>query len=108
MTKPDDAVRIAVIHAEIIGKKSLGKDYAKYSQSTANTSSNTYTGRIVGMNDLFVIQKISPLHTVRHLRRDLPRVPRIGENLRIAYSAGVCRVDRNLCHAHKLTHSIGL
>jgi hypothetical protein len=108
MTKPDDVVRTAVIHAEIIGKKSLGKDYSKYSQSTAITSSNVYSGRIVGINDLFVVQKISPLHTVRHLRQNLPRVPRIGENLRIAYSAGVCRVDHNLCHAHKLAHSIGL
>ncbi len=108
MTKRDDAVLTAVIYAEIIGKKSLGKDYAKYSQSTAITTSNTYSGRIVGMNDLFVIQKISPLHTVRHLRRNLPRVPRIGENLRIAYSAGICRVDHNLCHAQKLAHHIGL
>ena len=78
MTRPDDAARTAVIHAEIIGKKSLGKDYAKYSQSTAITSSNVYSGRIVGINDLFVVQKISPMHTVRHLRQDLPRVPRIG------------------------------
>lgn len=108
MTKPDEAVRTAVIHAEIIGKKSLGKDYSKYSQSTAITSSNTYSGRIVGINDLFVVQKVSPLNTVRHLRQDLPRVPRIGENLRISYSAGICQVDHNLCHAHKLAHSIGL
>jgi hypothetical protein len=108
MRRPDDAVLTAVIHAEIIGKKSLGKDYAKYSQSMAITSSNTYNGRIVGINDMFVIQKISPLHTVRHLRQNLPRVPRIGENLRIAYSAGICRLDHNLCHAHKLAHHIGL
>ena len=27
MTRPDETARTAVIHAEIIGKRSLGKDY---------------------------------------------------------------------------------
>ena len=103
-----EAIRTAIIHAEILGKKSLGKDYEKYNQSMALKNSNTYTGPVVGVNEFFVVQKVSPLNTVRHWKRDLPRLPRIGENLRIAYSAGICSVEHNLCHSHKLAHSIRL
>ena len=102
-------VRTAVVHAEILGKRALGKDYQKYTQTAALKSSNTYSGPVVAVdNPLFVVQKVSPLHTVRHLKRDLPFLPRVGENLRIAYSAGQCRIDQNLRHVHKLAHSISL
>jgi len=97
--------RTAAIEAEAIGMKALGKEYSKYSQGLALKASNTYRGQIVGQNNFFIIQKLSPLHTVRHLKRDLPDVPHIGDNVRIAYSAGVCRIDRNnLRLVRKRTH----
>jgi hypothetical protein len=102
------AFRTAVIEAEAIGTKALGKEYRKYAQVLALKTSNTYRGQIVGQNDFFVIQQVSPLNTVRHLKHDLPHVPQIGEKVRIAYSAGICRIDRNLRHVRKRTHRISL
>jgi hypothetical protein len=71
-------------------------------------TTNTDLGQIVCHNDFCVIHKVSPLNTVRHLKRDLPYVPQIGENVRIAYSAGICKIDRNLRHVRKRAHRISL
>jgi len=103
-----NAFRTAVVEAEAIGMKALGKEYSKYTQAQALKTSNTYRGQIVGQNNFFIVQKVSPLHTVRHLKRDLPHVPQIGDNVRIAYCAGICRIDRNLRHIRKRTHRISL
>ena len=102
------AFRTAVIEAEAIGMKALGKEYRKYTQALALTASNTYCGQIVGQNHVFVIQKVSPRNTVRHLKCDLPHVPQIGDNVRIAYAAGICRIDRNLRQVRQRTHRISL
>ena len=103
-----NAFRTAVVEAEAIGMKALGKEYSKYTQAHALKPSNTYRGQIVGQNNFFIVQKVSPLHTVRHLKRDLPDVPQIGDNVRIAYCAGICRIDSNLRHVRRRTHRISL
>src|SRR5215472_10327833 len=81
-----DVFRVAAIEAEAISMKTLGTQYRKYTQAPAQTASNIYCVEIIGQNDIFIIQKITPLHTVRHMKRDLPHVPQIGQDVRIAYS----------------------
>ena len=103
-----DVFRVAAIEAEAISMMTLGTEYRKYTQAPAQTASNIYYGEIIGQNDIFIIQKITPLHTVRHLKRDLPHVPQIGQDVRIAYSAGICRIDKNFRHVRKRTHRIAL
>jgi hypothetical protein len=106
---PDaQAFRTAVIEAEAIGMKALGKDYRKYTQALARKTSNTYRGQIVGENDHFIIQKVSPLNTIRHLKRDLPRIPHVGQEVRIGYCAGACNICDDVKLSRKRTYRIAL
>jgi hypothetical protein len=104
---PAEVFQIAVIEAEALGNKALGSDYAKYNQAVARRS-NSYSGKIIAENDIFTVQKVSPLNTVRHIKRDLPHVPQVGQDVRIGYSAGICNITENLKHNRKRAHRISL
>ena len=104
LTPDAEGFRTDVIKAEAIGMKSLGKDYRKYTQGLARKTGNTYCGQVIGQTDHFVVQKVSPLNTIRHLKRDLPRVPEVGQNVRIAYSAGDCKISEDFRLKRQRTH----
>ena len=67
-----------------------------------------YRGQIVGENDHFIIQKVSPLNTIRHLKRDLPRIPHVGQEVRIGYCAGACNICDDVKLSRKRTYRIAL
>ena len=85
-------LRVAAIEAEALGMKALGTDYNRYSQSTPQNK-GLYKGEIVAENAAFVVQKITPLHTVRHLKDKLEQAPQVGQTVRIGYSADTARVS---------------
>ena len=101
--------RIAIIEAELLGKKALGKEYEGYRQEPANTTSASYAGPIVAESEQFSIQKTTSTHTVRHEKSQLPEVPRIGQNVRINYAANVASIKQEpqqLQHTRRHTRSI--
>jgi hypothetical protein len=107
-TRPQpEAFRVAVVEAEGLGMKALGSDYAKYNQTVARRNTS-YRGKIVAENEIFVVQKLSPRDTVRHLKRDLPKVPQIGQDVRIGYSASLAKITDVPKHDQKRKHRLAL
>jgi hypothetical protein len=109
----ENALHASALEAEAMGAKAVRKDYADYAAKIGmpaiakfphkhtqvlarNNGFASYRGPIVGQNEMFVVQKISPLNTVRHLKQDLPFVPQDGQNVRIGYSANVCRITDDM------------
>src|SRR6476646_11670372 len=102
-----EEVRIAEIEAMAIGMKALGKDYTKYNHTSARSNETTsYPGPIVGENEHFLVQKVSPLNTVGHAKHDLPTIPKMGSQVRISYSKHQVKITDDMKHNRKRAHTI--
>jgi antirestriction protein ArdC len=51
----------------------------------AQTQSGNYRGEIIGETELHVVQRLSPQSAIAHMKHLLEHMPRIGENVGIAY-----------------------
>lgn len=100
-TYQNDQRRLAITEAERLGLQALGKAPEKLAlvnqdasqfQREPNRASASYSGEIVAETTSFTIQKTNPLTTVRHLKEHLPKIPKVGERVRISYSADVAAV----------------
>lgn len=68
--------------AKAMTSEALGEASKTY---TAQTQSGTYNGHIIGETDHHVVQRLSAKSTVAHVKHLLNPMPRIGENVSIAY-----------------------
>lgn len=69
--------------AKTLAAQALGED-AK--TRTALTASGNYRGEIIGETDLHVVQRLSPMSAVAHMKHVLEPQPGVGENVVVAYS----------------------
>jgi len=98
----------AVIEAELTAKNVLNNALAQ--QVAAQKNANMYCGRVIGETPTFVVQQLTKQHTVRHDKHDLPRIPKVGEEVRIAYLNKVATFIEAPKHKQerKRTHAITL
>ena len=52
---------------------------------TAQTQSGNYRGEIIGETELHVVQRLSPQSAIAHMKHLLEPIPKVGENVGIAY-----------------------
>ena len=52
---------------------------------TAQTQSGNYRGEIIGETELHVVQRLSPQSAIAHMKHLLDPIPKVGENVGIAY-----------------------
>jgi antirestriction protein ArdC len=69
--------------AKALAAQALGEN-AK--TRTALTASGNYRGEIIGETDLHVVQRLSPISAVAHMKHLLEPQPGVGENVVVAYS----------------------
>ena len=69
--------------AKALAAQALGEN-AK--TRTALTASGNYRGEIIGETDLHVVQRLSPVSAVAHMKHLLEPQPGVGENVIVAYS----------------------
>jgi len=69
--------------AKALAAQALGEN-AK--TRTALTASGNYRGEIIGETDLHVVQRLSPVSAVAHMKHLLEPQPGVGENVVVAYS----------------------
>jgi antirestriction protein ArdC len=69
--------------AKALAAQALGEN-AK--TRTALTASGNYRGEIIGETDLHVVQRLSPVSAVAHMKHLLQPQPGVGENVVVAYS----------------------
>ena len=69
--------------AKALAAQALGEN-AK--TRTALTASGNYRGEIIGDTDLHLVQRLSPVSAVAHMKHLLEPQPRLGENVVVAYS----------------------
>jgi hypothetical protein len=68
--------------ARALAIKELGLEARTYA---AQTQSGTYRGKIIGETELHIVQSVSPLTAVAHLKHLVEGAPALNQNFAIAY-----------------------